>query len=133
MEKYWAKEGKRKYVRSKLPRWTLEDSDLLLEKVGETEEEDEKCVDFKMIFEQHFREKCADWRHLLDYFTRLRRDVPFYMLNDLQSVVRAVRKDIKEKILKSAVSGSGDGKMLEKGAAVGKEEEEDDDLMLTTC
>ena len=39
LEKYWVEEGKRKYIRSKLPPWTLKDSDLLLGKIADSGEE----------------------------------------------------------------------------------------------
>ena len=48
----------------------------------------------------------------------IRRDVPFYMLEDLQSVVAAARKDIKQKLELEAASG---------GINVGEGEEEEDE------
>ena len=107
LEKYWVKEGRKMYVRSKLPGWTLEDSKLLLAKVEASGEDDEKCVDFKTIFDQNFKGKCEDCRRLRDHFTRLRRDVPLYMLSDLQSVVFAVRKEIERKQAEYGKNGRG--------------------------
>ena len=109
LEKYWVEEGKRKYVQSKLPPWTLKDSDLLLAKVAESGEDEEKCVDFKDIFEENFHGKCADWQHLRDHFMTIRREVPFYMLEDLQSVVAAARKGLNQKLAEKEASGDLEG------------------------
>lgn len=112
LEKYWKEGGKQRYVRSKFPRWTLEDKDLLMAKVGESGEDDDKCVDFKKMFEENFRGKCADWLHLRVRFIEIRRTVPFFMLDDLQSVVTAARKDLENKL---------------KNRAAGAEEEDDEE------
>ena len=49
--------------------------------------------------------KCADWQHLRERFTDIRRDYKYYMLEDLRQVVAAVRKDINQKLILKAASG----------------------------
>ena len=103
VEKYWLTEGKRKYERSKLPRWTLSDSHLLLTKVEETGEEEELSVDFKAIFEGSFRGKCANWEHLRERFTRIRIATPLYMLDDLQSVVKVSKRHVEDRMMRGDI------------------------------
>ena len=98
LARYWIKKGKSKYLRSKLPRWTLENSLLLLDKIQEGGEEDENCVDFETIYEKSFCGHVEDFKHLRDHYNRIRRVVPYYMLDDLQSIVAVAKKALKERM-----------------------------------
>ena len=97
---YWSREGKKQYLRSKLPKWTLEDTIKLLDKIQESGEDEENCVDFEGIFERHFKGQVADAPHLREHFNRIRRVVPYYMLDDLQSVVSVAKKHVKKRMRK---------------------------------
>ena len=100
LEQYWIKEGKQKYLRSKLPRWKLEDSILLLDKIQVSGEDDENCIDFDSIYKESFCNKVENWKHLREHYTRIRRVVPYYMLDDLQSVVTVAKRDLLGKLSK---------------------------------
>jgi len=98
LRSYWFREGKQRYLRSKLPRWTLADTLELLDKIQESGEDEENCVDFEGIFDRHFRGKAVDWKHLREHFGRIRRIVPYYMLDDLQSIVSVTKKHVKKRL-----------------------------------
>jgi len=100
LRSYWFREGKQRYLRSKLPRWTLADTLELLDKIQESGEDEENCVDFEGIFDRHFRGKVVDWKHLREHFGRIRRVVPYYMLDDLQSIVSVAKKHVKKRLRK---------------------------------
>ena len=76
----------------------MKDSLALLQAIQTDGEEDENCIDFKGIYERSFIGKVQNWEHLREHFLRMRRIVPYYMLNDLQSTVAAAMKEIKVKI-----------------------------------
>ena len=103
---YWIQEGKQLYIRSKLPRWTLKDTIELLNKIKESGEDEENCVDFEGIFDRHFQGRAVDWKHLREHFGRVRRVVPYYMLDDLQSVVSVAKKHVKKQIRKREKLGT---------------------------
>ena len=102
LRSFWQKEGARICVRASLPRWKLEDSLTLLKAIEDEDEEDENCIDFKRLHDRAFRGKVQNWEHLREHYNRVRRVVPYYMLNDLQSTVAATIKAIKEKMEKAA-------------------------------
>ena len=102
LRSFWQKEGARICVRASLPRWKLEDSLTLLKAIEDEDEEDENCIDFKRLHDRAFRGKVQNWEHLREHYNRVRRVVPYYMLNDLQSTVTAAIKAIKEKMEKGA-------------------------------
>ena len=103
---YWIQEGKQLNIRSKLPRWTLKDTIELLNKIKESGEDEENCVDFEGIFDRHFQGRAVDWKHLREHFGRVRRVVPYYMLDDLQSVVSVAKKHVKKQIRKREKLGT---------------------------
>ena len=102
LRSFWKKEGERICVRAALPKWKLADSLTMLKAIEDEDEEDENCIDFKGIYDRAFRGKVQNWEHLREHYNRVRRVVPYYMLNDLQSTVAAAIKAIKEKMEKAA-------------------------------
>ena len=55
---------------SSFPPWLPEDSDLLLAEVAASGKETIEDVNFKLIFEEHFQEKCIDWQYLQKWFEK---------------------------------------------------------------
>ena len=98
LQRYWLKEGKKKYTRSLLPKWSHADSLLLLNEIESTEEEDENCVNFEQIYQKSFQGKVVDWKHLREHYNRLRRVVPYYLLKDLKTAVLVAKKELKRKM-----------------------------------
>merc|ERR1739838_1185552 len=68
LAQYWIKVGKQKYLRPKLPRWTLEKSVLLLDKIQKSDEEDENCIDFESIYVESFCGHVQDFKHLREHY-----------------------------------------------------------------
>ena len=119
LTRFWRKEGLKMCARAALSRWKLKDSLALLQAIETDGEEDENCIDFKGIYERSFIGKVQNWEHLREHFLRVRRIVPYYMLNDLQSTVAAAMKEIKVKMEERGVGE-------EEGEDDGLEEDEDD-------
>ena len=63
-----------------------------------TEEDDENALDFDTIKKRCFEGKVVDGQHLREHYNRIRRDVSYYMLSDLQSVVSAAKKEVERKL-----------------------------------
>jgi len=95
---FWQREGRRLCARVALPIWRLEDSVALLDAIESYGEEDENCIDFREIYARSFRGKVADWEHLREHYNRVRRVVPFYMLEDLPSTLASAKKELRKKL-----------------------------------
>ena len=66
------------------------------------------CINFESIYRESFSSKVENGKHLREHYMRIRRVVPYYMLDDLQSVVAAARKDLTEKLTRRKTS-DGEG------------------------
>lgn len=95
---FWSREGRRLCDRAALPIWRLEDSMALLEAIETYEEEDENCINFQEIYARLFRGQVVDWEHHREHYNRVRRVVPFYMLEDLPSTLVAAKKELRRKM-----------------------------------
>ena len=86
------------FQQSELLSWTLEDSDLLLEKVAESGKEKVEEVDFEGIFDGQFQGICANWQHLQkrlkDILSRSRHyyNIPCFKKEGLQAAVKEERE-----------------------------------------
>ena len=91
----------------------------LLNEIEKCDEEDENCIDFERMFTKCFQGKVVDMQHLREHYNRLRRIVPYYMLNDLQSIVVATKKELKKRMEKrfaeddESMSGDWDEEFLD--------------------
>ena len=96
---FWEKEGKLRYQKSLLPKWTHQDNLALLSEIEAVagEEDDENCIDFEQIYKSKktLQGKVADWKQLREKYNALRRSVNYYLLKDLKSIVSLIRKDLK--------------------------------------
>jgi len=95
---FWSKVGERACIRASLPKWTLEDSLALLKEIESTEEDEERCIDFKAIHDRCFQGKVENWEHLREHFNRLRRVAPYYMLKDLPTTLAEAEREVKKRI-----------------------------------